>query len=39
MGYSVLFILLERIGKGIRSSARDAIISFVTSNIERRLGF
>ena len=36
---AVLFILLERIGKGIRSSARDAIISFATSNIGRGLGF
>jgi uncharacterized membrane protein YedE/YeeE len=36
---AVLFILLERIGKGIGSSTRDAIISFATSNIGRGLGF
>jgi len=36
---AILLIILERVGKGIRAPARDAILSHVTKNIGRGVGF
>lgn len=36
---AALFILLERIGKGIRSPARDTILSHVAKKVGRGMGF
>lgn len=36
---AIFFLLLERIGKGLRSPARDSIVSFVSQKIGRGVGF
>ncbi len=36
---AIFLIILERVGKGIRAPARDAILSHVTKNIGRGIGF
>lgn len=36
---AIFCLLLERIGKGLRSPARDSIISFVSQKIGRGIGF
>lgn len=36
---AALFIILERMGKGIRTPARDAILSHATKQVGRGLGF
>ncbi len=36
---AVFLILLERLGKGLRSPARDSIVSFVSQKIGRGMGF
>ena len=36
---AALLIVLERLGKGIRSPARDTILSFATKNVGRGFGF
>src|SRR5512135_3600399 len=37
--FAVLCIILERVGKAIRSPARDAILSYATKNVGRGFGF
>ncbi len=36
---AIVFIIIERVGKAIRSPARDAILSYSTKQIGRGLGF